>query len=406
MDKNRLKTEGKWLVACSGGPDSMALLDMCVKAGMYVEAAHVNYHKRSSADRDMKLVQEYCLKNGVSCHILNEEYVVKGNFQAFARNYRYRFFADIVKENELDGVLVAHNLDDVLETYLMQMKKHLKADHYGLKDETVICGVKVLRPLLDMRKKQLQEYCDENGVAYGVDESNLTNAYTRNQIRHHEVEDMSDEDIRTLLEQMDECNRISDELNDKAEALVDDVLDLHAYRQADEEVRWLALRRWFGHHHIRESRASGAYIRELDGLMMSGKQRLVALAQVNMHITAQTCEIVGNEYKNYAYVLKSIHPSEHEWFKVCLEGTGVEAVTVSEEDLPLTIRNALPGDVIEMRFGHKNVHRWFIDRKIPMGDRLVWPVVVNAKGQVILVPGIGCDVAHYSMNPNMFVVKL
>ena len=80
-------------------------------------------------------------------------------------------------------------------------------------------------------------------------------------------------------------------------------------------------------------------------------------------------------------------------------------MTLHEDDFPITIRNVEEHDVIELRFGNKKINRWFIDRKIPKKERKIWPVVVNAKGNVILVPKIGCDIAHFSNNPTIFVLK-
>jgi tRNA(Ile)-lysidine synthase len=59
-----------------------------------------------------------------------------------------------------------------------------------------------------------------------------------------------------------------------------------------------------------------------------------------------------------------------------------------------------------MRFGEKPVHRFFIDRHIPRFERPLWPVVVNAEGAVILVPGLGCDRGHYSISPSFSVIQL
>ena len=75
------------------------------------------------------------------------------------------------------------------------------------------------------------------------------------------------------------------------------------------------------------------------------------------------------------------------------------------DDFPITVRSVQPGDAIQLRFGTKKIHRWFIDRHIPLQERLLWPVMVNAQGKVIFVPKIGCDVAHFSNNPNLFMVQ-
>ena len=88
-----------------------------------------------------------------------------------------------------------------------------------------------------------------------------------------------------------------------------------------------------------------------------------------------------------------------------MQGETTEAVTLAEEDFPITIRSPQPQDAIQLRFGKKRLNRWFIDRKIPPDQRRSWPVVVNRRGEIVLVPKIGCNVAHYSNNPTCFVIK-
>ena len=94
------------------------------------------------------------------------------------------------------------------------------------------------------------------------------------------------------------------------------------------------------------------------------------------------------------------------YFRIEKGVPGVNAVTVTEADFPLTIRSVQSGDKIQMRFGTKPVHRFFIDRHIPLFERPSWPVVVNTEGTVILVPGLGCDCGHYSKSPTFSVIQL
>ena len=85
---------------------------------------------------------------------------------------------------------------------------------------------------------------------------------------------------------------------------------------------------------------------------------------------------------------------------------GINALSLKETDFPVVIRNAEMGDVISMRFGSKKVHRFFIDRHIPKWRRKQWPVVENAEGKVIFVAGLGCDVDHYTVKPDVNVLSL
>lgn len=125
MDNFQHLKKDKWVIGVSGGADSMALLDMCRKNEIDCVVAHVNYKKRDSADRDMHGVQNYCEKYNISLEIKIVTEKEHGNFQEFARNLRYEFYKDIIEKYHCAGVLVAHQLDDVLETYLMQKKKNV-----------------------------------------------------------------------------------------------------------------------------------------------------------------------------------------------------------------------------------------------------------------------------------------
>ena len=107
----------------------------------------------------------------------------------------------------------------------------------------------------------------------------------------------------------------------------------------------------------------------------------------------------------YAYTYEHIQFEKTPYFCISQTGSSVEALTLTKDDFPITIRNAKKGDQIQLRFGTKKLNRWFIDRKIPKKERKVWPVVVNKDGNVILVPKIGCDIAHFSNNPTLFVLK-
>ena len=92
-------------------------------------------------------------------------------------------------------------------------------------------------------------------------------------------------------------------------------------------------------------------------------------------------------------------------FKVSAQGTSLQAVNVAENDWPLTIRSPMPGDEIVLRLGTKKLNRWFIDRKNHIKNVKCWPVVVNRRGKVILVPEIGCEVAHFTNKPECICDK-
>ena len=84
----------KWIIGVSGGPDSMALLDLAFRHGVNCVVVHVNYQKRDTAKRDQELVQLYCNKHNIECYVFNA-IEFKGNFQDQAREYRYSRFKEV-----------------------------------------------------------------------------------------------------------------------------------------------------------------------------------------------------------------------------------------------------------------------------------------------------------------------
>ena len=118
LDKNK-----KYVVACSFGPDSMALLDMAIKDGFNVVVAHVNYRKREASQAEQDNLQKFCDEHKIKLYILDLiNQISSGNFQDWARKKRYEFFKAVAEKENAFAVLVAHQQDDVIETYLMQKK--------------------------------------------------------------------------------------------------------------------------------------------------------------------------------------------------------------------------------------------------------------------------------------------
>jgi tRNA(Ile)-lysidine synthase len=144
----------KYIAAISGGPDSMTMLHMYQK--QIVAVCHINYKKRLSADRDMRIVQEFCKKSGIpfECMIVTKNeydkyFNITNNFQTVARMIRYDFFIKNVKKHKADAILVAHNKDDFLETAFLQMKRKSKTLFLGIEKNSMYKGVKIYRPLLN-----------------------------------------------------------------------------------------------------------------------------------------------------------------------------------------------------------------------------------------------------------------
>lgn len=384
----------------------MALFDMCIQLKMNVVAAHVNYHHRPSADRDEKIVREMCEKHQIPFELCSPGEST-GNFQNWAREVRYQFFCETAKKYGCEGVLVAHHEDDVIETILFQRQRGIVPDFYGIQEKTELFGCKVFRPLLNQSKKSLKAYCDVHQIPYGHDETNDSDEYERNRIRHHQVEKMTASERQEVLLQARVDNVDLMVVRQMVDVMIERYphsLPVDVFDRLPQMEKIIYLRTLIRHHLHTEigTRQCEDLIRQLS---CEGNVEILLDNCVKLSKMYHLIEIYEAKDVLYTYVLEKLELMETDYFKVAEEGKSTEAVTLTEDDFPLMIRNARKGDAIQLRFGSKKLNRWFIDRKIPRNQRQSWPVVCNRYNEVILVPGIGCDVEHYSNNPTCFVIK-
>ena len=382
----------------------MALFHMCRRDGISFACAHVNYHMRRQSDEEETYVRALCLQYGIPCHVRDARLPSSGNFEANARVFRYAFFEELVKEYGYAGILTGHQEDDYLETWIMQKEKDLIPETYGIAERSLRHGILLVRPLLCYTKADLQAYCDANGYRYWIDETNLTGAYTRGRIRNTVLKDMTQEDRHRMRREAEEADAHLQEVRRRArEILQDGTCLFREYRPAKEEVRLLVLYEMYALKDLRGY--SRRYFRQIDRIVCTKDDFLQEVKEMWLACDRERFFLMRKEC-GYSVPYDRVREDAQAHFRIAYAGTSLQAVTVSEEDLPLTVRSPEDGDAIRMRFGTKKVSRFFIDRRIPLYRRKTWPIVTNRHGQVILVPGLGCDIDHYSTKDRIYVIQL
>lgn len=386
----------------------MALLHMCIEYGASVAVAHVNYHHRKEADEEENYVVSYCHEHGMPVFVRNEPFHSDRNFEADARAWRYAFFEKTVKDNQFAGVLIAHHMDDLIETYLMQEEKNLEPSYYGLAEDMMYHGILVKRPLLGYTKKQLAEYCHVHGIRYYTDITNLSDEYTRNRIRHETVEKLSLNEKKMILQEIERKNAEKKERICRVSAYVrDGRVSLSLYRSLCEKDRLAMLRNCFEDGAVNH-RKSLSFLKQIDAVLMKKNDFIIDFGRQQI-VQKEGFFFLHEADMPYCDIYESkdeIIVGKHGSYFVDSGSAGVYAITLHESDFPVRIRNARDGDEIQMRFGRKKVSRFFIDRHIPRFERKVWPVMENRDGNVIFVSGLGSDVNHYSVNPDLNVLSL
>ena len=183
------------LVAVSGGPDSVVLLDALHREGFSVVVAHCNFHLRGEAsDGDAEFVKQLSEKYQVPYYQVDfdteREARERGvSIEMAARDLRYEWFERVADEADCELIAVAHNADDVVETFFLNLTRG--AGLQGLSGMAELRG-RVVRPLLQVSRKQIMEYVAENELDYRIDATNLETVYTRNKIRHNVVPQLTE----------------------------------------------------------------------------------------------------------------------------------------------------------------------------------------------------------------------
>lgn len=187
---NLINNNDKIVVAVSGGPDSMCLLNVLntLKEKLNIElfVAHINHMIREEADSETEYVKRYCEQNNIKCfikkaNVLEMAKEQKRGTEEMGRIVRYDFFEYVANEVSADKIAIAHTENDNAETILMNLMRGSSLE--GLKGIEPIRG-KYIRPIIECNRDEIEKYCEDNNLNPKFDKTNKDNTYTRNKIRN------------------------------------------------------------------------------------------------------------------------------------------------------------------------------------------------------------------------------
>ncbi|MBQ9731257.1 MAG: tRNA lysidine(34) synthetase TilS [Bacilli bacterium] len=408
---SNLDKQKTFLIAVSGGADSMALLDMLRVSSYKIVVCHVNYKSRPTSDRDEQIVKDYCNKYGIELYIDYPFKKEKENFEKWAREERYTFFKKIYDEKKIDYLLVAHHRDDVIETYLMKKARKSVGKSKAISRENYSFGMNILRPLFDFSKVELREYCEKNKVEFGDDETNFEPIYSRNKLRLEKLSLLSEEEkeefFNKIVKEDEEWtnyreNILSPYKNLKSlnfsklvgETLDSQILILYdyiAFVLKDESLN---------------ERLSKKRILDILEKLKNKSNVLVELTKdVFLVREYEKLWIKSEVFEKYIFKLDCFEKLKTPYFEIGDFGKNMEGVCVLESDYPLTIRPYENNDYIKIKDGHKSVRRLYIDKKIPMSIREKMPILLNKDGEILLIPSLYKEVERKSLQSNFFMIK-
>lgn len=186
-----IKNGDNIVVGVSGGPDSMALLNVLInikeELGFEIIVAHINHMIREESEQEAVYVEKFCKDKNVPCFTKREkvEELAKNNkigTEEAGRKLRYSFFEEVLERVKANKIATAHNLNDNAETVLMNIIRGSSTS--GLKGIEPIRENKFIRPLIECSREEIEQYCETQNLDAKIDKSNLENIYTRNKVRN------------------------------------------------------------------------------------------------------------------------------------------------------------------------------------------------------------------------------
>lgn len=423
---NLLKTNNLYLVALSGGADSVTLLLLLKEHGFNVHAAHCNFHLRGAeSDRDETFCVELCRGLGVELHRAHfdtREYAElhKVSIEMAARELRYNWFAQLCKDIGAAGVCVAHHRDDSVETVLLNLVRGTGLRGLtGIKaksEQTMTCRhnpqeqskLVVLRPLLCVSRAEIEDFLVKRGQKYVSDSTNLEADVQRNKIRLQvlpllrELNPAISENIQRMAENVGEAQAVLDAIIDKYKNCNTlELSDLEKYGSSEYLVyEWLKNYGFNGSQvrQILDADCGGIVSSVMGYDVLKDRSRLIVekaedYSQGGRNVTSKPSKrmVVPEEG---TYVL-----NENNTFRVRKCAVYVSKVPhiatldAAKVAFPLTIRGVEEGDwmIPYGMKGRKLLSDLMTDLKMNVFEKRRQQVVVDAQGVIIWAVGLRTD---------------
>ncbi len=417
------------VVAVSGGMDSMTLLHL-VRFGdahprASIHAAHVDHRMREGSGADAEFVADVCTEWGVSYHLRRASAPVTS--EAEGRELRYRFLEEVGSGLGPGAVtMTAHTADDQAETVLFRAARG--SGPRGLAGIHPRRSPRLVRPLLAFRRSEIEAYAASRGVPFREDPTNRDLRWTRNRLRHEILPALEEAVPGAVgaLAALADSSRLDAAALDE---LVDGWIDAHAHADASapgalsldrealgalsDAVLTAVLRRAV-------FRLGGEAGRGATGVLV----RFVRTARSGRRVDAGGGVVVERHLATVRFRRGQedrppLPPTAGVRIDACRNGEGTlspgtarigtvrvawgpsprhgfpHAATFSPDAVPfpLLVRPWRPGDRIRLPYGRKKVKKLLLEARVPAHLRNTMPVVVDAEGTVLWVPGVTGPVA-------------
>lgn len=404
---------GTVVAGISGGPDSMALLHLLItireKNNIEIICAHVNHNVRVESKNEAEYLESFCKEHNIKFEMTKIEEYSGNNFENEARIKRYNFFEKLIVKYNAPFLITAHHGDDLIETVLMRMVRGSTFKGYAGFSKIVDKDTyEILRPFINITKKDIEQYNEKHQLKYFIDATNETDEHTRNRYRKNVLPFLKEEDSNVhekflKFSQMilEYNNYIDCEMKRKlGDVYCDNVLNITEFLKLDSFMQKRVI------NHLLES----IYLDDITLINDNHTTSIINLInspKPNSYVYLPNNIKAIKAYNKLSFKqgdkVNSDYEFEFETYINLPNGHNLEMISdnsdnsnficrlnSSELDLPLYVRTKKEGDRFEVKnmTGSKKIKDIFIDEKISMDKRSKWPILVDKKGRILWLPGL------------------
>jgi tRNA(Ile)-lysidine synthase len=403
---NLLNSNDLYLVALSGGADSVALLLLLHEHGYKVHAAHCNFHLRGDeSDRDEQFCVDLCNRLGIELHRVHfdtQTYAElhKVSIEMAARELRYKWFSQLCQDLGAAGVCVAHHRDDSVETVLLNLVRGtglrgltgIQPKHHT-KGQT-LC---VIRPLLCVSRAEIEDFLTQRGQQYVTDSTNLEADVMRNKIRLQvlpmlrELNPAVAENIQRTTENLAEAQQVLDAI--VSDCKNSNILDLNELKKfgSSEYIIFEWLKNYgFNGNQVRQilDADCGGTVSSVSGYeVLKDRSRLI----VEQTMKPTKPVLVPEEG---TYILDDNNRLKVRKCAVYIsKDPHIATLDAAKVHFPLTVRTVEEGDsmVPYGMTGRKLLSDLMTDLKMNVFEKRRQLVVVDAQGVILWAVGLRTD---------------
>lgn len=365
----------KFLLAFSGGGDSVYLLWQLAlyyqeELNKHIYLCYINYHDSEFVDIEEKLVHKYIKQYDLTYFQIDTQFnkEIDKNFEDWARYFRYNEFAKIIKQEHLDGLLTAHQKTDLVETYILQKKRNNYPRYYGLNEISYLKDIKIIRPILNISKKELTNELITHNIEFYDDITNKDPHKARTLVRN-ELD--SEELLDRYIKEIDSLNSSLNDMYQKF-SLYEKGISFKNYDSFNEEEK----KRYCFYllkHYLKKDDVEGYGKRTFDFVKKQINGSLKLDENLFIYKTKEYFFIEKDLSKvNYEFTFNEKKIYENEYFKIDL----TDLSRFNNVSLPLVIRNYHEEDTLSTALVVKDVKKFLRKQGVPSYLIYIYPIFI------------------------------